>query len=458
MRSQPDAARRVVLLLLAVGYLAMLAVNLPGHLSFDSVMQLHEGRFDRRDTWAPAIYAEVLGLFDGVLPGAGLYVAVSGALFYGALATLALTRERVSWLAAIVAAGIVSLPIVLIYQAVVWKDVLFANCAVAGCICLYHAGRVWDRPPSRWLWLVGALALLALAGQVRQNGLIMAVTASVALGCMAARGRVWRGIVWGLVGLALTAAGSQALGVAVAPEKTTQEEATSKAVAILQRYDLAGAATVAPELRLRALEAGAPELAVVIRAEAPGVYSPERVDFLVRNERLHFILNLVPPKVLSAAWRELILEHPGVYLRVRADVFRWLVQPPLIDRCLPVYIGVSGPADKLAELEMASRHSAADSRLYVYGHGFFGTPFFSHLAYGGLALALSVVLLLRRAPGDLPMAALTLGGLGFAASFFVISLACDYRYLYALDLAALTALLHLALGPFRPGAGRGPSR
>jgi hypothetical protein len=40
-----------------------------------------------------------------------------------------------------------------------------------------------------------------------------------------------------------------------------------------------------------------------------------------------------------------------------------------------------------------------------------------------------------------------LASLAFTASFFVISIACDYRYLYALDLAALASLFYLALDP-----------
>ena len=34
----------------------------------------------------------------------------------------------------------------------------------------------------------------------------------------------------------------------------------------------------------------------------------------------------------------------------------------------------------------------------------------------------------------------------FAASFAVISIACDYRYLYDLDLAVIAAALYLAAG------------
>jgi hypothetical protein len=53
------------------------------------------------------------------------------------------------------------------------------------------------------------------------------------------------------------------------------------------------------------------------------------------------------------------------------------------------------------------------------------------------------------------MAGLMVGVLGFAGTFLVVSIACDYRYLYALDLAAITGALYLAVDPSlrRRGAG-----
>ena len=44
-------------------------------------------------------------------------------------------------------------------------------------------------------------------------------------------------------------------------------------------------------------------------------------------------------------------------------------------------------------------------------------------------------------------AAFMAGALAFAASFFVISIACDYRYLYLLDVAGITGVLYLAADP-----------
>src|ERR1700761_1729969 len=91
------SARAALRAVLAVGLLVMLGANLPGHMSYDSVAQLFEGHFHIRETWGPALYAWVLGFFDGFIPGTSLYVTVSAALFFGALAALADLRPRTSW-------------------------------------------------------------------------------------------------------------------------------------------------------------------------------------------------------------------------------------------------------------------------------------------------------------------------------------------------------------------------
>ena len=78
MRAPDIIARRAYRLVLAAGLLAMLAVNLPGHLSTDSVVALHQGRTGVRETWAPAVVSWILGRFDALSPGTSLYVTASG--------------------------------------------------------------------------------------------------------------------------------------------------------------------------------------------------------------------------------------------------------------------------------------------------------------------------------------------------------------------------------------------
>ena len=98
--------------------------------------------------------------------------------------------------------------------------------------------------------------------------------------------------------------------------------------------------------------------------------------------------------------------------------------------------------DILQSLGLRPGLRAHDRFLYVYVARFFGTPILSHLLFGALALVLMALLIRQSGPADLVMAGLLLAALVFVASFFVVSIACDYRYLYFLDLSAMTGALH----------------
>ena len=71
----------------------------------------------------------------------------------------------------------------------------------------------------------------------------------------------------------------------------------------------------------------------------------------------------------------------------------------------------------------------------------------SHLVFAALALGLLIFCLRRHGKSDIVMAGMLAGALAFAASFFFVSVACDYRYLYPLDLAAMLALFHVFASP-----------
>jgi hypothetical protein len=441
---QPESVLRAVL---AGGFLLMLAANLPGHLSYDSVVALQEGRFGERLTWAPAFYSWVLGAFDAVVPGTGLYVVGSSLILFASLASLAGLRGRVSWLAAPVALFIVLTPALLIYQAIVWKDVFFANVSVAALVCLAHAAKGWDARLQRWSWLAAALLLLAAGALTRQNGLVVGLLAAVALGWTAARGSVRRGLVWGVAGFVAVLIAVQVLGYVATPSRTPPGDGFDRGVRILRNYDIAGAVALDPSVRLDAMEAASPESARLLRLHAPKLYSAERVDYLARSPELTKALWSIPDEAVTQTWVDIITERPDLYLRQRLGVFRWVFLTPTIDRCLPVFVGVEAPADKLESLKLTGQQDLADAELVNYASWFLDTPVYSHLTYAVIAFAVAGVLLLRREAADVPMAALMLAALGFTASFFVISLACDYRYLYFLDVAAMSGLLYVAIDP-----------
>ena len=179
-------ARALTLTILALGLLAVLAANLPGQMSYDSVVQLQDGRSGVYHTWHPAVMAWLLGLGDAVLPGTAVYVTAVATLAFAALALPVIDAPRVGWAAPVVALLACASPLLLLEQGLVWKDVLFADAFVAAFALLASAAR---RGAGRAAWGAwgGAATLLALAVLVRQNGLVAAVFASAAAGWIAWR-------------------------------------------------------------------------------------------------------------------------------------------------------------------------------------------------------------------------------------------------------------------------------
>ena len=53
-------------------------------MSYDSVMQLADGRSGHYDSWHPVVMAWLLGLFDAAIRGPGLYLAFTILLLWGA--------------------------------------------------------------------------------------------------------------------------------------------------------------------------------------------------------------------------------------------------------------------------------------------------------------------------------------------------------------------------------------
>ena len=129
--SAPEAPRVAALAALALGLVVSLAMNLPGHMSYDSVLQLAQGRSGVYNNWHPPVMAWLLGLFDGLVRGTALFVVFDTLLIYGALAVLVCTAPRTSWIAAPLILIWAMIPDGLIYPGIVWKDVLFASAAPA---------------------------------------------------------------------------------------------------------------------------------------------------------------------------------------------------------------------------------------------------------------------------------------------------------------------------------------
>jgi hypothetical protein len=427
-------AGALVTLILFAGFIAMLTLNWPGQMSYDSVAQLAEGRAGFYHSWHPPVMAWLMGLFDRLVRGTGLFIFFNGTLALFAFFSFAQPR-RASVLTVILALLAVLTPQWMLYQGMVWKDVLFADAALAAFAALARAVN------GNRLWILPAILLFALAMMARQNGLAIVPVAAVTLGAMLWRPAGPRRAVGGALLFLALVIGVAFSGEALLAWHGDRGADAADEIRLAQSYDLAGMVKRDPGFHLTKLEAQDPELATMLRTRGVALYTPVWIDPLNDDQVLHGAISDAPPGLVFAQWRAAILGRPLLYLATRWPVFTWVVATPDLDACHALYTGLDGPPALLAELGLQRAWRPQDELHNRYGLLLRDTPLFSHLAFGTLALALLVFLLWRRQGSDLVAAGLLAAALAFTASFFVVALACDYRYLYFLDLAAMAGAL-----------------
>lgn len=436
--------RMIAAAILIAGGAASLIVNYPGHLEFDSIMQMAEGRSGIYSNWHPPVMSWMLGLAYAARGDAWLFVLFDTLMAYGALLSLLWLIEKPRVPVIFVVLLCVVLPQFFLFGAIVWKDVLFANAMLAGFAFLAHAAARWEFPRLRLALLSGSAFFLSLAALTRQTGAVVLPCAAIAVGAIAFRGGGWRkALVLGgsflLAGAILCICGNALLQLRASEALGPIEELED-----LQLYDMAGMLKQHPDLPLPILTQEAPGMAQALRENAPKFYTPQMHDVLTNRPAIHSrITRSVVP--VRRQWLALVLAHPALYLSVRAADFDWLFFSPHPDQCLTYTVGVDGPAAQMKYLRLAYRYDDRDAWLVDnYGDPLIGTPVFWHPIFALIGIIAFFFLLWRRKPADLALAAMLAAAALYAASYFVVSIACQYRYLLAVDTSALAALLYIA--------------
>ncbi|MDB5735462.1 MAG: hypothetical protein JWN16_2099, partial [Alphaproteobacteria bacterium] len=372
--------RRVAALILLAGFAAMLALNAPGQLSYDSVTQLADGRSTFYNSWHPPLMAFLLGLFDAAIPGTVLFLIFQSGLLLLALLALLWLKPR-GWIAPLVALAIVLTPQWLLYQGEIWKDMLFADAAIAGFAALAVAAqRSLSRP-----WLAASALLLTLAACTRQNGVVLLPVAAVTLGWIAHR-QGFRGWIYAGAFLFATIGTGAAVTLALAARGDGGDGAAAQ-LRLGQSYDLTGAFSRAPALVLPLTKTD-PALDRLLRGRGAALYTPLHNDPMAADPAISQAISDAPGGAISGSWQALVLGHPALYLQTRLTVFAALVRTPDAFACHFAPVGIDGDPALIARLGLKAGIRPQDKILSIYARAFFATPVYSHLFWGVLALVL----------------------------------------------------------------------
>jgi hypothetical protein len=437
-------------------YGACMALNWPGHFSPDGLWQLGQGRSGVYNTWHPPIMAWFLGLAARLSPDVGAFIAINAAIFFLSLLGFATLRPAPRLIAILVLLAIAATPVVLVYQGAVLKDVLFANTAMAGFACLAWLERLSDRPALRRLVIAKACIFFALAALTRQTGFVVPLCGLVALSLIIRLGAAtWRRAITvgalALLGIGLIVAGASLFLTSHGDGKPENHRQMQR----LQAWDVAGALHRDPTLALPATHATAPDLEAYLRDDAAPRWKAATSDNIANPPSFE---PLMSPRAngVGRDWVRLIVKRPGLYLGVRTEVFLATLTTPPADSCPMIIIGVDNGSQELLQMSgLKARRSERDDLAEDYASNFYGTPVFSHVAWGavlliGMALALRDLRRGARRADLIAVVAMGVAAFLYVAAFFVISGACDYRYMYFLDVAAMAMLVHRAALPRPP--------
>ncbi len=432
--------RLVATAVVALGGLLIYLINYPGSMEFDSFVQLVEARSQQYSNWHPAILSWMLGVFD-TLPGpiAAWFTGLDMALVFGALIAVLWLPKRVSWLAVAAAAVMLVLPQFVLTQAVLWKDAMFANVVLAAFVSMAFLERCgWS---GRAVLLAASAVLLTMAVLLRENGAVVVPFAVVAVVVI-----LWgnRRTAWLCGGVLLVVVTVLAVATnAVLQLRADTYDGRQEKLKVFQYYDIVGMVHRDPAVRVTILDREAPATAHLLHTQSVKRWSPVKNDTLLTVE-MAAALEDTPAPVIQRQWLQSIKDHPWDYLATRAVLFRWVFQAPDVWKCHPFHVGDEGDPNDLRELGMHERMNARDEMLKDYGYAFKPGPAYSHGLYALIALGVMVLLLRRREAADIAVSALISSSFLFASTFLIVSIACDYRYLYLVDLSALAGVLYVA--------------
>ncbi len=408
--------------------------GLPGQMSTDSIVQLYEGRTHQTISFNPALMAVLLGALDSLGSAPVGFVLLSQGLFSWTLwLAFGGSFSRGRWWQFLLALVLVCNPVILAYTGIVWKDILFAHAIVLVFLLIFHWQERNARPSA--LQIVLVILLMTIVVGVRQQGLLFVVVAAWWLAVVVSKSRVRA---WALIVPLVLAPLLINKVVTETAQKPLDDPLAGSVVGfkILMQYDLVGIAVNGGKMPERDPVTPEGKALAELSNQVP-LYSAYRVDTLINPSPNFWSLPLLETATL---WREGVERNPAAYFKHRWNQAQAFLGLKDVRQCAPVFSGIGGPVQhalvpqeltSLLGLQPGMNHSS--QYIIETAWELAKTPLLMQWAYILALLMVAVVLLIQRR-----YVLLSLVGCCYVyfASYFVLGIACDFRYGYVLTVSA----------------------
>jgi hypothetical protein len=438
--------------ILAIGWCAFFVHAYPGRMTRDSWDQLRQARSGFYLDDHPPLMQLIVSFTDRVLAGPIGLVTLQSLLFLGGTYVL-LARVMCRRGAALVSLALLFFPPTFVVMVVMWKDPMMAGLLLAATACFLS--------PSKRVRLAG-LGLVLLGGGVRLNGLAATFSLVVLLfEWSAPQGSKWmRGLKrYGLAVAAWVSVTAASFGAnAILADKETHFAHTMLVDDIVGTlYFVDGER---PDAELRETLAGLKlRLDHDIHAGLRKAYRSDTVLWLVLGDNRVFDLPLAdvePPSEetrarLVAAWKAVVLENIGAYMKYRTDRFRIVLGLQRDDETVwDDHLIVTHDYQDKAQIwnwgvstTTSTLQRAIDDVLEDLSHTWMFRPW--------IYLVLTLLLLGFAWRHQLALA-LLLSGLGMELSLFFLAHSPDYRYSHWMICTTLLAAILLFVQRFKARA------
>ncbi len=444
--------------ILAIGLGLFLVYGFPGLMTIDSFEQLAEARAGVYSDGHPPAMAALWRKVDLVIAGPPGMLVIQGVTFLIGC-YLILRRAMRPRRAALAAVLVLLAPPILTTMVVVWKDCLMAAFLLLGVGLMLDDRRAWRLVGLGAIGVATAMRVNAPAATLPLVGLLF-----VWLPPGTGPGR-WRAALarYGLAVAAWVAVTLAAMGVNAA--LTDPDRRSSLWHTALATMDIVGTLRhvdeTIPDDQLHQLLDGIPLVVTHdLHQAARAGYQPWNYRQLVvagREQIFALQPELMPPLATRAAieraWKSVIADHPGAYLKHRWWTFQEVIGAT---RNYPWGSAIrhrDQDPPGLTRAGIGSRSSALQDRLHKHAVWLvMHTQLMRPYPYLLLALALLILSLRHR-----DVLALLLGGLSMEASLFFTAPTPDLRYSHWMMLCALLAAVILfarryAAGRAAPGS------